>query len=332
MASKNDEVTGYCCCAIIVIALVVTAVSAVISFVKEHAGLLVGIGCLVLFVVAVAMAITRNAREQRVRAGASGAAEARPSGSSRTAPSPPSLSDSSNLRGAALHEREKFVSHGADQVRRAVEPEPRPATTENRPGALHDAHAPRPNGGAATSAPVAEPSSPAPAPARVVLDGPNGTESGLGSPTVEEGSSGESQERALVKVELWSREDLRWLIEKSLRRDGWAILRSGSDSARGGIDIIAGRGASKIAIQCYVPERREPLDESGLRSLLTAPFGLHGIGEVVVVSEVDVAMEVREAAVSSTLRVHIVDAPALEAWRLWESRLEPNRGLIAVSG
>src|SRR5699024_2352065 len=158
----------------------------------------------------------------------------------------------------------------------------------------------------------------------------SGADSALARTGVEQEPSRDAGADALRGPELGTREGRQWIIEKSLRRDKWSIFRAGFYSGRGGLDVIAGRGHSRDAVQCHVPERGEPLDETGLRNLLSAPFDVHSIVEVVVVTQSGVLPEARQMATSSTLRIHLIDGTALEAWRHWVARLEPQCVPVSV--
>lgn len=78
-------------------------------------------------------------------------------------------------------------------------------------------------------------------------------------------------------------------------------------------------------MRCFVVKRGEARDEDGLCELLAAPLGARdrlrscrgAAGQVPAA---------REAVLSNSLRTHLIDGDALEAWRLWRSRLEPYWG------
>jgi len=333
MSKHSDEATGFCCCAIIAIVLVLGAVSALLDFVSGHPVLSTVIGVVVVLVVGLVV-IAYFIDDEKGKTASSGLTGSGSKGASRTVAATRSRAESSRPRFADLDERDAMNREDAVRPRRLEAGEIRGAAIEGAGDSSHvelDAPVPRTDTAEETSS-AAVPERPMPSwPGE--RDGSvnaSGADSALARTGVEQEPSRDAGADALTGPELWTREDLQWIIEKSLRRDEWSIFRAGFYSGRGGLDVIAGRGHSRVAVQCHVPERGEPLDETGLRNLLSAPFDVHSIVEVVVVTQSGVLPEARQMATSSTLRIHFIDGTALEAWRHWEASLEPQWGLVSL--
>lgn len=333
MAKQGDEATGCCCGAIIVIVLALMAATALLDFIKERPVLSVVIGIAVMLIVGLLISAF-VADDEEGKAGTSQVSGSRPVGTPRTTAAATSCAETSHPRCASLEKRGSLYRKVAVRLRHLEVAKARnaaPEGAEDPPAGQLDALALRADATLTTSsAAVSEPSMPVRPGEHRLSEYAAGPDSDLGRSGPEQNSSGAAGVPASADLERWALEDLQWIIEKSLRRDDWAIFRAGFDSARGGLDVIAGRGQSKIAVQCYKPERSQPLDGAGLRRLLTAPFDVHDIVEVVVVAQSGVLKEAREMAASSKLRIHFIDGNALEAWRHWEARLEPQWGLVSL--
>ncbi|MFC7375410.1 restriction endonuclease [Brachybacterium sp. GCM10030268] len=314
MATQDDDATGCCCCATLAIVAVLGAVLAIVGFVQERPVLAVMVavgGMVVIWLISRA----RSSRDEQSRAQGATLTETGSGAASITASAVTPTSDTGGETIKVLDPRDpahKFIAH---RLRRMEEEADRYSVTD-------------------TSFTPPSPVAPPPKAKELGMTEPSSSSTAAGtasnSSRPDHARPLEANHGARSASQLWTRNELQAIVEKSLRRDGWAVLRSGFDSKRGCLDVIAGRGHAKIAVQGHISDDGELLGDDSLRRLLAAPFHIHDIVEVIVVAPAGVLPRARAMLASNELSVHLVDGEALDAWRLWKLRLELQSGLVPL--
>lgn len=293
MAAKDDETIGCCCCAFIVVAVVLTIVGWVTDFVRNHP---VWTAVIVLALIGLTILVMIAAQSDAADGSTPNDREAAGTSlsTSRSPKKGPTAGDARTSISPAAATAHLPTAHRY------------PIDRENSSDARHTKKFDR-------------------------LAPPNGDNDDAHSPAPI-GSHPDSivptEELASTPKPIMEPEDFRSAAKALLRRDQWAILGASYASARGGIDMVAARGSTIVAVQCHAPAADGDLDASVTDRLLSAPFDVHRIEEVILLSSVPVSAEAENLAKSQEQRIHLIDSGEFLEWHDGRRRLEPMWGLI----
>lgn len=318
--ANNDDDEGGCCCAIVVVGIIAMIIGGLLNFIRSQPVWTVGIGLVVVALVVLLIVgyrsgeegeVKRRPRHVRPREIASKAEHERPlpaagatnSGNRSTIFPQSRLSSYQDNGGSvAAFETMRADESGGD----GILPTASEATcSPNKEASIgqHESLMPEANASSALNDEVL-----------------STTE--MGNSSLSASSAGE--------VQAWTPLELQGLVKELLVHDGWAILRAGVDSERGGLDIIAGRGRTKVAVQCHASAAGKVLSDYELQKLMSAPFAVHDIAEAAIVAPTGASPAARDAIATSDATVHFIDAERLQTWRDRAARLEPRWGLVAL--
>lgn len=293
MAAKDDETTGFCCCALIVVAVVITVIGWIVDFVGSHP---VWTAVIVLTLIGLAILVVIGAQSDS----AAGSTQ-RDGKEERTSGSP---SRPQSGRPLAAHAQE---GHSL-----ASEITGRPAAHRH----LRDSMGPP---DAWRTEEAVQPTS---------LDSRNIDAHSLSAADSHPDSTIAEAEQGVIPGPIMTPNEFRAIAKTLLRRDLWAILGASFTSARGGIDMVAARGTTIIAVQCHAATGDGALDGPTAQHLLSAPFDVHRIEEVVLLSSAPISAAAENVAASHEKRIHLIGGSEFLEWREGHRRLEPTWGLI----
>lgn len=118
-------------------------------------------------------------------------------------------------------------------------------------------------------------------------------------------------------------------VARLLARDGWTILKAGGGAGDEGIDVLAEWNGRRLGVQCKRYSYKHPLSAPAIQRYLGAPFHVHKVREMLVVTSGPVTKPARSIAARSAFPVRIIDGQEFLQWQSGRAMYLPGQGLCA---